>query len=522
MMDPGWADFNVADVLRRLLQFYGYSHTGAIAKSERLGSRFALGKNFVVNAERPDAIPSQAHLHALSHVFHMTAGGAYRIFNAELDKLPKAEQEINSSRTRFIESYSFFRDRLVYVPLRFAPTIAFDRTSYLSRWIESWQHVPVRALSNRVWSPEQLIYARLSTGDDTAYPDIPRGATIQTVPVGAGEALDPNPDAYYLVQYGHGYLCTQPRIERNLLHLPARGNFYRGSRHLRLGTEAQVSTRATAFFVSLPIPPAKQPNGDIVHGPPARIVSPWEQSSLQNLIADELQRLGVTIKEGNDKGELIREKTGFGITGKHAREIRSGRHPLQTQSILGLTPLASLRFQDVLSSSGLAADDANRHALITLLRAHHPGELPNIYEDAPMPLPAETWSASRGLLRKWLMLLSHCFPDSLGPQSRWLYLHQSERYRGLDSLVRPGSLLLIRPLGGRHVPGILPEDNRRDWERPIYLVRLNNLLLCSYLYADAQSLTLVPHPARTVPPITVERSKAQIEGLVTGVFSLLA
>jgi hypothetical protein len=518
MIDRSWAEYKPAEILQHLLRVYEYSVHDVVARSAELGAAHSLNRNFVTNADRPDAIPLPSHLYTFSSVFTLITGGAYRIFNVELGQLPEIENQIHALRTRLIESYPFYRDRLVHVPLTFAPSISFEESARLSDWVTAWQQVPIRALNNFGPDPDEFVYARLSVNDDTAHPAIPQGATIQSIRVGADEARHPDPESFYVMQHGHGYLCTQPSVEHSLLHLPARGAFYQGSRRLHLGTEAEILTRACSVFSLLPLAPATQLNFE-VHGTPARVMAPWKQPSPQNLIADEVQRLGETVREGDERGAKIRETLGFGISAKHARDIGARQRPLLTHSGLALTPFASLRFQDLLRSGNLMSDDRNRHSLATLLRVEHFSQLPPPFEEAPVPRPAEAWSAAHRLLYKWALLMCHCYPQLIGPQAHWFYICQSQRYRGLDSLARPGSLLLLRLLDARQIPRVIREDDRRDWERPIYLVRINNLLLCSYIYADAKSLTLVPHPASGAQPITVERSKAQIRALVTGIFT---
>lgn len=521
MLDSSWVDFDSADILRHILRLYGYSISDIVDLSAALGPEFALGKSLISNAKRHRAILRQTHLHALAKVLNLTIGGAYRIFHVELDRLREIERQFNFSRTRLTDSYLFYRERKVDLPLSLAPALSLDRSAPLAEWIVSWQRVPVRALDPPVWHPPEFLHAQLGVGDDTAYPTIPRGATVLAIPIDAREARHPNPRHYYLIQHGHGYLCTRCSTERGRLHVHSSGSFYQGPRHLALSTESRIFARATAFFSALPIP-AIHSNSIGAHGPPAPIVLPWEHSSQQQLVSAEGARSGRTTREFDELGERARSLLGYGVSGRFVEEISLSPHLPNTHSILALSVMCSLRFQDVLRCGGMGIDDATRFSLDTLLGARTRDELPSGFEEALAPLPSETWTRLQDTWRQYSALFPAYLSTPMDQQSRWFYLHQSEHYQGMDALIPSGSMLLLRPLSARRASQPIPEENRRDWERPLYLVRIADRLMCSYLYADRHALTVVPHPASAhASAYTVERSKAQIVALVAGILAIL-
>ena len=521
MLNSSWAGFDSADILRHILRLYGYSVSDVVERSAALGPQFALGKNFISNARRTRTIPRQAHLRGLAKVLNLTIGGAYRIFQVELDQLRDMERQLNSSRTRLIESYSFYRNRKIDVPMAFAPTISLDRSAHLTEWIASWQQVPVRAMEGALWGPQEFQYVQLGIDDDTAHPAIPRGATVQAVPVDPTEARHPDLDHHYLVQHGHGYLCTRCSTEHGLLHVLTSGGFYQGRRHFALNLESRIFARAVAYFSPLPLPPI-QSSATERHGPPAPIVLPWEHSSQQQLVSAERMRSGRSSKEFDELGEQARSLLGYGVSGRFAEEIEDSPHIPNAHSILALSIMCSLRFQDVLRSGGMSIDDPMRFPLDTVLAAHTLDDLPRNLDEALAPMSSETWSMLESVWRPYSSLLSASSPALMDKQARWFYPHQSEHYRGMDALIPSGSMVLLHPLSAQQASRPIPEDNRRDWERPIYLVRIANRLFCSYLYADRNILTLVPHPAAGgASAYTIERSKAKIVARVAGIFALL-
>lgn len=521
MLDSSWVDFDSADILRHILRLYRYSVSDVVAATAALGPQFALGKNFVSNARRSRTMPRQTHLYGLAKVLNLTIGGAYRIFHIRVDQLRDMDKQLNSSRTRLIESYSFYRNQKIDLPLALAPTVSLDRSTYVSEWVPSWQRVPVRAMETAVWRPQELLHAQIGVDDDTAHPAIPRGATVLAIPADPREARHPNPDNHYLIQHGHGYLCTRCSTEHGLLHVLSSGGFYPGPRHFGLNIESRVFARAIAYFSPLPLPPAQSSAAER-HGPPAPIVLPWEHSSQQQLVSAERMRSGRTSKEFDELGEQARSLLGYGVRGRFAEEIEDSPHLPNTHSVLALSVMCSLRFQDVLRSGGMSIDDATRFSLDTLLGAHTLDELPRTFDEALAPLPPASWSRLQDIWRPYSALLSVCSPTLMHKQTPWFYLHQSEHYRGMDTLIPSGSIVLLHPLSAQQASQPIPEDNRRDWERPIYLVRIADRLLCSYLYANRNILTLVPHPAAGgASAYTIERSKARIVAIVTGIFALL-
>jgi transcriptional regulator with XRE-family HTH domain len=515
MVDPGGFGIkDSAEVLRHLFRLYGLSQAEVMEQSAKLGPRFTLSKNLFANTEHSDSTPLLPHLYALAHLFGLTVDGAYRIFQKDLDKLIEVEHHFNASRTRLIESYVYSRDRNVRVPRLLGFDMPSNRNVYHWELVESWQRVPIRSLEGPPWHSEHTLYARLGAGDDMASPAIPRGALLQGTIVTTEEARRPNPECYYLIQHGHGYLCCRCFAERGFLHLLAHGNSYEGPRRFRLGEEAQVIARASAFFTSLP-PPTSQV-GATVHGPPAPIIPPWQHRSVQELLATERTRFGLTVRQLDELNFHIRSMLGFRIGGRQAREIEGSHQLPHTPSILALTPAYSLRFQDVLRAAGLPIDDTARFSLATLLKARRKTDLPLGFAEAEPPRPPQMWSARLRRWQEWPALLSLFNPDLPGATFDLMELNQTTQYGGLAPLLPSGSIVLVRNFE-MPPPQHIFDEHKLGWDRPIYLVRIRGMLLCSYIEAHDRTLTLTPHPGiPATEAIRVPRQEAGLVGLLVG------
>ena len=92
--------------------------------------------NLISNVRRFDYIPSPRQLYALSQELSLTIGGAFKLFGYSLEGLRRLDFILNGTRTRLIETYPFYRDRLVSVPETLGDPSVFRQSSLLS---EKWE-----------------------------------------------------------------------------------------------------------------------------------------------------------------------------------------------------------------------------------------------------------------------------------------------------------------------------------------------------------------------------------------------
>jgi hypothetical protein len=320
--------------------------------SAEFGAEDALSKDLFALARRAGATLSLRHHDRLARVFNLTIDASFRIFGKRLDDIAHIEEELNPNRTRFIESYVYHRDHHVQVPRSYSSHLPREGSYFLSDIVTEWQSLPIRSLGNHCSNPQGLVYAKLGLNDETASAAIPRGAYVQGVRVNEQEALNPTPSRYYLIQHGHGYLCSRCVVEGEFLYPIVDGAGYQGSRRLRLLREAQILARASAYFATELLPPAIY-SISLAHHPAAPLVAPWRHTSLQQLIAAERSRFGLSAADIDRRSKRMPSWTGYKVSGKHAAVIESTDGLPHVSTALCLAAICSLRVQDVLHSCNL-------------------------------------------------------------------------------------------------------------------------------------------------------------------------
>jgi hypothetical protein len=327
------------------------------------------------------------------------------------------------------------------------------------------------------------------------------------------ETLHPLQQAHYVIQHGHGYLCSRCIAEAGYLTLRSDGSFYQGPRRFRLvdPPEARIIGKSRACFARLPLPP-RGASFFSPHGAAASLARPARHATLWEMFRDARLRVGLTHSEIDENAERIRSIVGDGITGKHARLLESRHVVPHTRTGLVLTPIYSLRYQDVLRVCHLAPEDAGRWSLTTRLGLKRLPDLESTYLPAVLPQPSALWHSFFGHWRDLPILFRQIRTRLCGRKYDLFYLNQSRTYRGLDPFLPAGSILAIerRPLKKS------PRQYAMDWERPIYLLRVNDEWICSYIDIDDNSLTLVPHSAASIEPKTFRLAEVAIHGLVIG------
>jgi hypothetical protein len=510
---------SAAEILRHLFHLFPQSPGFALAGRSEEESR--LRPDLLTNLLRSNSVPRPRHLLALSHRFHLTIGAAFRIFGFDLDRLQELDRHLNEERTRFVESYPFDRDRLVDIPEGLGPVNMFQRTAFLFELVPSWQEaIPIRSLAERNWQRQATVYARIGTKDGIGLPRVPPGSIVAITPLSAEERLAPDPDSVYFLQHGNGYLACACAVQDGRLFLITRNGNYAGRHDFQYPQEIRVVGRVSAFCVGLPIG-ATQPPIPVRHGEPAPLIFPWEHHSLHTLINAERTRLGVTEVQVRRASEYLQSAFGISISPRTLRRYEhQGRTHPNTGALLGMTLLNSLRFTDVLKSANLRPNDTENYSLETLLQANTREELPAFANRALPPTPIDRWQLLLKEWREWPALLSVMFPHPGKLGYRVLRIHQSSIFKGLDSLIRPDSIVLLDE--STKLPNTQNHRSLQDWERPVYALQHNTHILCGYLDNDGTQVSLVPHSqAGSIPRISFLKHQVQMLGAIIGVASPL-
>ena len=518
-MDHPTSGRGAAEILKHLFRLFPKNDDSAVTGRAIENLQSVLSPHLVANLERSHTIPRPRHLLALSQHLHLTLGAAFGIFGFDLDRLPGLDHHLNGERTRFVESYSFDRDRLVDLPAELGPIEAFRRTAFLFELVPSWQEAtPIRSVAGRNWQREAVVYARIGARERTGLPSVPPGSIVAIAPLSPEEKLAPDRGSVYFLQHGSGYLASACTVEHGRLSLITRNGNYGGRYDFFYPQEIRIVGRVSGFFAALPIPtvpvriPARQ-------GESAPLVLPWEHNSLPSLIKAERTRFGVTEAQIRRASEYLHSTFHISVS---ARTLRRYEHPgpnhPNTGGLLGMTLLNSLRFKDVLRVANLQPRDVRSYSLDTLLEAKTQDDLPALPGRAPAPTPIDRWQLVLHEWHEWPALLSMTFPNLRKLGYQILRIHQNSIFRGLDPLIRPGSLVLLDE--SEKQPNAQNHHELRDWERPVYALQHNTDILCGYLDHDGTHIALVPHPeAGSVPRMSFLKHQVQLLGTVIGVAS---
>ncbi len=513
MRDP-FSSQHAADVLSRLFTLFRESR---YEDRHRPGpDTVNLSPNLLMNLRQFGSVPSVRQLHALSLHLSWSIGGVYRLFGYRLDSMRSVEELLNGARTRFIESYPFHRDRPVDLPAAFGEHGAFQRTAFLSELVMSWRKgTPIRAIRGPHWQRDGILYAQIGTRDALAAPKVPPGSYIAVRPISEHERRNPNPERFYFLQHGSGYLCCACVAHRGRLSVITHGDSYPGPHEFFYPGQIRIVGRVIFFASRLPASAAAV---DLPHRGhrPAALMLPWEHRSLPALISTERLRFGITEAQLEEASEILEAQLGAGISARTLRryEREVGSVP-RTPVLLALTLIHSLRFTDVLRLLNLWADESAYYSFAMLMKAKAWADLPLVFQPAETPSPLAQWQSWLDEWGEWPTLLSMAIPDLEQWGRRILRIDQSAWFRGLDPLIEPHSIVVL----DEHDTALPTrvDRNKQNWERPIYALRHEGRVICGYLEADGTYFVVVPHPsASTTPRLAFRRNQAQILGRVVG------
>ena len=75
-----------------------------------------LSPDLLTNLRQFGSTPTPRQLQAIKLRLSLTIGGAFQLFGYDLDRMRDVETQLNGGRTRFVESYPFYRDWPVDLP----------------------------------------------------------------------------------------------------------------------------------------------------------------------------------------------------------------------------------------------------------------------------------------------------------------------------------------------------------------------------------------------------------------------
>jgi hypothetical protein len=507
-----------AEMLSHLLMLSRSRRSGVAAREPEVSG--ALSSDLISNIRQFGYTPSPRQLFAISESLNLTIGGAFKLFGYSLERIRELDFLLNGARTRLIETYPFYRDRLVDLPEVLGNASSLRQNSFLSDLVRSWKHeVPIRAIRGPHWSRRKLLYAQVGTSDGMGLPRIPPGSVVAIEDIDEIERWKPAPERYYFLQHRTGYSCCRCIVDGGRLLLIADRQKVGTRLEFTFPGEARIVGRVVFFATRLPIPESHPlPHRNTDDNVP--LLFPWEYTSFPALLKAEKLRFGITEAHLKGVAEVLEDQLGVRLS---SRTLRRHEHTAEqlprTAILLALIVTHSLRPSDVLRLLRLWPHGAKQLSLTTLMRASKATDLPSAFDPAAIPEPAAQWYELLGEWGEWPSLLSMTFPYLASQQVNLLRLNPIARFRGLSSLLGDGSVVMFNdqdtfpPSNG----AIGPEG----WNRPIYVLRHSGDALCGYLELNATHLALQSHPTSGIPRLIFPRGQVQILGRVIAVASPL-
>jgi hypothetical protein len=428
------------------------------------------------------------------------------------------EFELNGHRTRIIESYPFYRDRMIDLPRLFSEDNVWGNSAIVSDIVVKWQKgLPIRTIQDQNWQRRDIFYIQVGAEGNLALSGLPSGAILSMQPVTSRERANPDPEAMYLLQFGNGYLCSCCAVSRGRLTVLPRDARYEGSCDFLYPQEVRIAGRARGFAAQVPPPITDQQETHSAHIA-APLILPWEHASLGALLRTERSRLGRTARDLQNINDLLQARMGTSLTERTLRRYeRPAPNIPQTDTMLALALSCAARMSDVLRLLGFRFDESNSYSLESFLQAQSFEELREHLRSATAPEPHARWRLLRADWGGWPSLLSIRVPRIAELQHKLLRIHQNETFDGLDPLIRPGAIGLLEEMDS--IPELRGEKNKDSWERPIYAIRHKGEIICGHLDQDDQHVVLMPHPHSRGRRISLLRHQVQMVGRVKAICS---
>jgi hypothetical protein len=513
---------HAASILQELQDRFGYTNADLTARSTALGPEFALGRNWLSNIRNKDAVPDLRRIHALSEIFRLRLGDILTLFGFPPDELLGVESRINADKTRLIE-HRINGLRTCSLPALLAPDFARASTGYVSQIVTEWRTILTSHASGPGWLNPHLFYAKLGIRDSNAAPTIPPGSWLQVLRIREMRDSALSPTSIYLVQHPWGMTACRCTLEAGLLYLHSHNPSYSGPFRLRVGTQARILGRVTAFASNLPAPPYQRAN---IHAPRcggASPIAPWEFKRPNDLFFEQYRRYGMHRRDFNHAANILSENYGIHVSAKYVEELHTSQHFPRTSTAVALAILTATRLSDLFSSARGRNLDHGRFQLEELLKIDC-RRLPAVVSPTPVPEPQDVWNDIMREYREWPTLLHSLLIESAQIGQRILRFERGVGQEGSLSLLPTSSFLLLSQ--HRVGPRLLNDDSSMsDWARRIYVVehgRDRPRIDCGYLNYEDGNLVLTSHrSAPTQAPVAFKINDVTILGQVVGIAAAL-
>lgn len=452
--------------------------------------RELLVRNLLSNLPRTREHPTLHTVLEIANAFSLTLDGAHQLFGYHLANLHKFDTLLNGGRTRIIEHYAFERDFPVDLPSRFAPEDRFVSDALLEDLVEDWRvNVPIRALEGGSWQRADTFYIQVGT-EDSLGSGLPPGSLALVEPVSTEEKIRPNPRSIYFLQFGNGYRCSRCVVSRGRLLLLMGEREYKGPQEFPFPEAVRIAGKVRLFALELPMPDY----GERQLLPDSRrlapLILPWEQPSMESLLASEHRRYR-RRKEDRNRMRMVLEAAFMSeMSERTERRYRFGSSSQPHVHTLMQLALSSVtRYSDALLLQRAFPSDRGRFSLETLLSSRSLEEARMQQPVVVPPRPEVRWQAEKRPYGEWPSLLSLRFPRLRTMNRQAVRLAQGLSLPGLEPAVAPGSFVSLAPL--TELPDTSREETRRGWARPLYAFWRGATFICGHLKRDGSDTALI-------------------------------
>lgn len=173
--------------------------------------------------ENRGAVPSIYKLYSMGVIYRIELGELLTWYGVQPAAMAKDSADFAIERTHLI---GFGKDTLsrletgeIQVPLSLDPGLDLEKTTFLSRFIQSWGVLPLMLVSG--YNPKEYCYAVIGTGDWFMYPVLQPGSLVLVDEtkkrVMADGWVDELDRPIYLLEHRTGWLCCWCNLQETQL-----------------------------------------------------------------------------------------------------------------------------------------------------------------------------------------------------------------------------------------------------------------------------------------------------------------
>lgn len=223
-----------------------------IAESEG-NDEFYISNAWLTQIENTPATPSIYKLYSLSTIYHFNFADLLVLFGVDLRKIGKHQISMPLDRTHLTNIDPHGGNHTVAFPVRFDRGFGLEKTSLLSRMVETWGEIPISLIQHL--DLKHSMYGYVGLQDYTLHPLLRPGSFVQIddkirkVQTSKWRTEFDRP--IYFVELRDGYACCWCELQGSQLLLLAHPLSPCGIRQLTYGTDAEIVGQVTGIAMRI-------------------------------------------------------------------------------------------------------------------------------------------------------------------------------------------------------------------------------------------------------------------------------